>query len=85
MDMVLADQGQEFIFESRKNEALSEFRARRRLRALVHSLDERTKDRALKSGEMMQCFDAKKPFYVDYNKARALKIPSDLPGARSSR
>ena len=73
MDMVLADQGQEFIFESSKNKPYLNFE--RDVTEGFNTVWTNAKKRALKSGEMMQCFDEKKPFYVDYNKARALKIP----------
>lgn len=72
MDQALVD-SREWIFETSAGNPYIDFETDKT--EGFDSVWQRAKQRALKSGEMMQSFDSSKPNYIDYVEARALKVP----------
>ena len=73
MDLVMSNAGSEWVFETQHKIPYIDLKTDKT--EGFDSIWQRTKQRALASGKMKQCFDPEKPHYTDFVEARALKIP----------
>lgn len=73
MDLVLSDCGQKYLFETKEGNPYINFE--KDTTDGFDSVWQRTKQRAIASGEMYQCFDPNKKGYMELEEARAKKLP----------